>query len=216
MSTSVRFRLPPGYGRSGYGSALNERTVDRLLRMVAAGAGRRDVAEKFQVSVRTVARWRRLLGFAWQARPDPRLDRLEDLWRGRMTMDEIADDLDVSRTTARRWARDLGLRPREVRRQPSVESLLRPAISRMVQKGLDDETIATQLHLAVRTVAAYRQREGWVYRSGQRVDRALLARLFRRKRTDEEIAVELGISIVTVRQHRHRLGLLRGPSRRQR
>ena len=100
-----------------------------------------------------------------------------------------------------------------IRRQPSVESLVRPNISRMVRQGLDDQTIARQLDLAVSTVAAYRQRQGWVYRSGQRVDPNAVATLFRRKLSDQEIAEELGISVVTVRQHRHRLRLLRGPSR---
>ena len=100
-----------------------------------------------------------------------------------------------------------------IRRQPSVESLVRPNISRMVRQGLDDETIADRLDLAVSTVAAYRRRQGWVYRSGQRVDPNAVATLFRRKLSDQEIAEELGISVVTVRQHRHRLRLLRGPSR---
>lgn len=214
VSTGTRPRLPPDYGRSGYVSPLNDRTVERLLRMVHRGAGPREVAEKFQVSVRTVGRWRRVLGLSWRPQPDPRLDRLRDLWRGPLTMDQVADELGVSRTTVRRWARELGLRRRAVRRKPSVESLMRPAIGRMVRQGLDDETIAGQLDLAVRTVAAYRRREGWVYRSGQRVDPATVATLFRRKLSDQEIAEELGISVVTVRQHRHRLGLLRGPVRR--
>lgn len=176
MSTVPRPRLPPDDGRTGYISPLNDRTLERLLRMVATGAGPRDVAERFRVSVRTVGRWRRLLRFSWQAIPDPRLDRLGQLWRGPLTMDQIADELGVSRTTVRRWTAELGLRPRAVRREPSVESLVRPTISRMVQEGLDDQTIADQLDLAVSTVAAFRRREGWVYRSGQRVDPDVVAR----------------------------------------
>ena len=138
------------------------------------------------------------------------------LWRSDLTMDQLGEDLHVSRTTVRRWARELGLRPRAVRREPSVESLMRPAISRMVRKGLDDVTIADHLDLAASTVAAYRRREGWVYRSGQRVDPAAVARLFRRKLSDQEIAKELGISVVTVRAHRYRLRLLRGAARQRR
>jgi DNA-binding CsgD family transcriptional regulator/AraC-like DNA-binding protein len=213
VSTEPRPRLPPDYGSRGYLSPLNDRTVERLLRMVDRGAGPREAAEKFQVSVRTVGRWRRMLGFSWRPRSDPRLERLRELWRGPLTMDQVSDELGVSRTTARRWARQLGLRPRAVRRQPSVESLVRPAISRMVRQGLDDETVARQLDLAVSTVAAFRQREGWVYRSGQPVDPTEVAALFRRKLSDQEIAQELGISVVTVRRHRHRLRLLRGPAR---
>jgi len=216
VSTRPRPHLPPDYGRSGYVSPLNDRTVERLLRMVDRGAGPRDVAEKFGVSVRTVGRWRRLLGFSWQSPPDPRLERLRELWRGNLTMDQVADALGVSRTTVRRWAREVGLQARAIRLEPSVESVVRPTISRMVRKGLDDRTIADHLELAVSTVAAYRRREGWVYRSGQRVDPAAVARLFRRKLSDQEIAKELGISVVTVRQHRHRLRLLRGPARERR
>ena len=213
VSTGPRSRLPPDYGQSGYVSPLNDRTVERLLRMVASGAGPREVAEKFEVSVRTVGRWRRLLGFSWRRQPDPRVSRLRELWRGPLTMEQVADELGVSRTTVRRWARELGLRRRAVRRQPSVESLVRPAMSRMVRQGLDDETIASRLELAVSTVAAYRRRSGWVYRSGQRIDPAAVAALFRRKLSDRQIAEELGISVVTVRQHRHRLGLLRAPAK---
>jgi DNA-binding CsgD family transcriptional regulator len=213
VSTAPRPRLPPDYGRSGYVSPLNDRTVESLLRMVDNGAGPREVAARFRVSVRTVGRWRRLLGFSWQPRPDPRLESLRELWRGRLTQREIAEELGASTTTVRRWARELGLRPRAVRRQPSVETRVRPTISGMVERGLDDQTIADYLDLAVSTVAAYRRREGWVYRRGQRVDPNAVATLFRRELSDQEIAAQLGISVVTVRQHRHRLRLLRGPAR---
>ena len=75
VSSGPRPRLPSDYGRSGYVSPLNDRTVERLLRMVDGGAGPRDVAEKFEVSVRTVGRWRRLLGFSWASRPELRAGR---------------------------------------------------------------------------------------------------------------------------------------------
>ena len=84
----------------------------------------------------------------------------------------------------------------------------------MVRQGIDDEAIAKELDLAVSTVAAYRRRDGWIYRSGSSVDPAAVRRLFRKGLSDDEMATELGISVVTVRQHRHRLRLLRGPRRR--
>ena len=177
-------RLPSDYGRGGYVSPLNDRTVERLLRMVDSGAGPRDVAEKFQVSVRTVGRWRRLLGFAWASRPDPRHNKLRLLWRSDLTMERLGEELSVSRTTVRRWARELRLGGRAPRRPPSVESLVRPDIRRIVRQGLHDETIADHLDLAVGTVAAYRRREGWVYRSGSAVDTAAVKRLFRKGLSD--------------------------------
>jgi len=59
----------------------------------------------------------------------------------------MADELGVSRTTVRRYARELGLRSRAVRREPSVETQVRPAIGWMIQEGLDDAIIAGRLDL---------------------------------------------------------------------
>jgi DNA-binding CsgD family transcriptional regulator len=182
---------------------------------VKRGAQRGDIAKLFGVDLRTVNRWKKVVGFSWIPSPDPMREALPGLWSSALTLQQIADLLGVSDMTVRRWAKDLGLRPRRARSSPSRrQSLLarRQQVRDLVRDGLSDEAVARALDLSRATVASHRRRAGWFYTQPVPIDPAELERLFAEGLSDIQIAKRMRLTAGTVQVARSRLRLLRRPA----
>ena len=205
-----------GYGRCGTASLLDLKSGNRLLDMVEAGTQLREIASHFRVDVRTVSRWKKILGFEWQQLDNPGKSELPRLWRSGMTQREIGDRLGVTATTVRRWRREIDLEERARRPSRSREEQLvarTREVRRLTRKGYNDGEIAALLGLTQATVARHRRSAGWYYRSPGPIDPEVVTALFNNGQTDAEIAVELDTTPATIQVKRSRIGLLRTPKR---
>ena len=104
---ALRRRESPG--AEVFALRLNPISAPRIVAMAEAGATAADIARAYGVSVRTIARWKRRLGFEWRPRGNPGKEVLADLWTSLRNLREIGADLGVTSRTVSRWARELGL-----------------------------------------------------------------------------------------------------------
>ena len=209
--TEIRLTLH-GYGPRARTSNMRIEKAIEIVRLVEKGAQRGDIAARFGVDPRTVNRWQQLIGFTWSRPADPRLAELPELLSTSLTLAEIGDRFGVTGTTIRRWAKRLGLHPRAKRPSPSRRAgklNRREEITRLVERGLDDQTIAVRLGVSPRTVAIHRRGAGLFYTQPVPIDPEEFTALFRRGLSDPEIAEQMGLTPGTVQVTRSRLGLRR-------
>jgi DNA-binding NarL/FixJ family response regulator/DNA-binding XRE family transcriptional regulator len=175
-------------------SASARPSPQELARLVAEGHSDERIGQRYQVTAKTVAKWRTDAGLHKQRQAQPSKPSREELARvvaeGRSDL-QIGQRYGMAPITVRMWRYDYGglLRRERPSPRPSPEEL-----ARQVTQGHSDQEIGQRYQVTAQTVAKWRSTDGLRRQRRPLVDRAQVLELRQRGLTATMIAAELGCS----------------------
>lgn len=163
-----------------------------LARLVAEGHSDERIGRRYQVTAKTLAKWRTDAGLQRQAQPSkPPREELARLVAEGLSDLQIGQRYGMAPITVRMWRYDYGglLRRERPSPRPSPQEL-----ARLVGQGQSDREIGQRFQVTAQTVARWRSADGLRRQRRPLVDRAQVLELRQRGLTATMIAAELGCS----------------------
>ena len=160
---AVRYRLKKLGLRRGRWVKVNEEVLRRMEELWHKDTKIKDIASQLGLSKRTVSEYLRKLGLRRKRGGgrkkvgEEELKVMVELWHKGATIEKIARQLRLNKSTVLTHLHSMGLRRREFRRCPKVGS---EELLELVKKGLSDSEIAEVYKTTERCVAKLRHKYG--------------------------------------------------------